>query len=107
MTWLRRFRPVLIVLAGLLAVGSLLGARLLATGSGSGTTTPAAEPTNGKGGSGPVVIGKVDTNPRPVEHGLPPVLQSGEVVKVHVRFGDAVTAGQELYTFDTTIMEAD
>lgn len=110
MTWLRRIRPALFVLALLLAIGSLLGARLLATGSGTGTATAGAtETTNGRGGSGPVVIGFVDSDPRPIElvPGLPPILQSGEVVDIKVKAGDTVEVNQILYRFDTTIMAAE
>jgi multidrug resistance efflux pump len=120
MTWLRNVRPLLFVLGGLLVVGSLLGARLLAHGSGGGaeaTAKTAAPTTNGRDGSGPVVIGYADSDPPPVEYRLPPVLQAGEVVAVYVRqgdevkvrefglFGRAVKLGDPLYKFDTTIQE--
>lgn len=107
MPWLRKARPVLFVLGGLLLVGSLLGARLLATGTAD-ETPKTANPTNGKGGSGPVVIGFVDTlEPSPVGYGLPPVLQSGLLAKISVKESQAVKAGEELFAFDTTIQEAD
>ena len=43
----------------------------------------------------------------PVAYGLPPVLQSGTVTKVHVKDGDEVQAGKELCEFDATIQKAD
>jgi multidrug resistance efflux pump len=106
MTMLRRARPALYVAGGLLLVGSLLGASLLATGTG--TDQPkTTNPTNGKGGSGPVVIGFVDSNPSPVPYGLPPVMQSGMVAEVLVKEGQHVDAGAPLFRFDTTMPEAD
>jgi RNA polymerase sigma factor (sigma-70 family) len=53
------------------------------------------------------VLGTVDTDPPPVLYGLPPVLQSGVVVKVHVEDGDEVKADQPLYEFDATIPKSD
>lgn len=111
MTWLHKFRPFLYVLGVVVVVGSLLGARLLSPGSGGGSSDPtqpkSAIPTNGKAGSGPVVIGYVDTDPGPVAHGLPPVLQSGTVMKVHVKQGDEVQKGAPLYEFDSRLQKAD
>ena len=104
---LRRIRPVLIVVGGLLLVGSLLGAKLLATGGAEPTPKTAAPPTNGKAGTGPVVIGYVDSDPRPVVHGLPPVLQSGLVTKVFVKEGQEVKQNDKLIQFDTTVQDAD
>lgn len=101
---LRKMRPVLIVVGVVLLIGSIIGARNL-TGGG----TPEA---NAKGGDAPrpapglIVLGLVDTDPQPVQYGLPPVLQSGTVVKVSVKEGDEVKAGQELYAFDDTIPKA-
>lgn len=105
MTWLRHTRPVLLVVGGLLVIGSLFGARLLATGTGDGPKT--ANPTNGKTGSGPVVIGFVDSDPSPVAYGLPPVLQSGQIVEVCVKEGQAVEVGADLFKFDTSLQTAD
>jgi multidrug resistance efflux pump len=105
MTWLRRFRPLLIVTGLLLAIGSLLGAKLLASGSTADPLPKTAAPTNGKNGSGPVVIGYVDTDPRPVQIGLPPVLQSGQVSKVFVKEGDEVKEKQELFAFDSSVYD--
>jgi len=109
MNWLRKARPLLFVTGGLLVIGSLLGARLLTHGSGGATDLgkAAPPPTNGEKGSGPVVLGFVDSDPPPVAHGLPPVLQSGEIVEMFVKQGDEVKAGAKLYKFDTTILEAD
>lgn len=104
MNWLRNARPVLLAAGGLLLVGSLLGARLLAPGGGGGTAAAAAPATNGAG-SGPVVLGFVDSDPGPVAHGLPPVLQSGEVAQVFVRTGDEVKADAPLYRFNTRYLE--
>ncbi|MBX9584127.1 MAG: biotin/lipoyl-binding protein, partial [Gemmataceae bacterium] len=106
--WLRNARPVRYVAGGLLVVGSLLGARLWAHGSGGEAGgRPAAPPTNGAGGSGPVVLGYVDSDPPPVSTGLPPVLQSGEVAEVYVKAGAEVKAGDRLYKFDTRFLEAE
>lgn len=105
MNWLHKARPALVVVGVLLLVGSLLGARLLAPGAGGGTD-PSAAPPPAATGSGPIVLGYVDSNPRPVETGLPPVLQSGEVVEVFVRSGDEVKAGAPLYRFNTRPLEA-
>ena len=104
MNWLRNARPVLLAAGGLLLVGSLLGARLLAPGGGGGTASAAAPATNGTG-SGPVVLGFVDSDPGPVAHGLPPVLQSGEVAQVFVKAGDEVKADAPLYRFNTRYLE--
>jgi multidrug resistance efflux pump len=104
--WLRNARPVLYVAGGLLVVGSLLGAKLWAGGSGGGADAKAAPPTNGAGGSGPVVLGYVDSDPPPVSTGLPPVLPSGEVAEVYVEAGDEVEVGDPLYRFNTRHLEA-
>jgi multidrug resistance efflux pump len=120
MTWLRKVRPLLLVLGGLLGVASLLGAsHLLAHGGGGGTdATKSAAPTNGREGSGPIVFGYVDSDPSPTGYGLPPVLQSGEIVEVYVKpgqdvrvrevraFGGKVEIGDRLYKFNTRILEA-
>jgi multidrug resistance efflux pump len=107
MTWLRRFRPVLYVLGVLLVVGSLLGARLLTHGSGGGSDAPktAAPPTNGKNGTGPVVIGYVYTKTPMIDYGLPPVLQSGRIAQVVVTEGQEVKKGDVLYEFDTRVQK--
>jgi multidrug resistance efflux pump len=120
MAWLRKVRPVLFVLGGMLLVGSLLGARLL-THAGGGTSDQAkgAPPTNGPQGSGPVVLGYADSNPSPIGFGLSPVLQSGEIVKVYVApgqevkvrdyrlFGGTVSIGDPLYKFNSQMLEAE
>jgi len=119
MAWLRKVRPLLFVLGGLLIIGSLLGARLLTHGAGGATdAAKPATPTNGKDGSGPVVLGTVDSNPSPIGFGLPPVLQSGEIVKVFVEagqevkvreyrlFGGKMAIGDPLYKFNTKMLEA-
>lgn len=119
MIWLhKRLRPLLFVLGGLLVIGSLLGARLLTAGGGGGTDTTPPPPANGKTATGTIVLGYVDSDPRPVETGLPPVLQSGEVVQVFVKAGDEVKVrpvtvfgkrveiGDRLYKFNTRMLEA-
>lgn len=110
MTWRSRIRPVLYVLGGLLVVGTLLGARSLTQGAGGGegtSPTKSAIPMNGKGGSGPVVVGFVDTDPPVVSHGLPPVMQMGTVTEVLVKEGQEVKAGDALFAFDSTIQKGD
>ncbi len=52
------------------------------------------------------MLGTVDTDPQPVAYGLPPVLQSGTVLEKLVKDGDAVKAGQPLYSFDATLQQA-
>lgn len=115
MAGLHKFRPVLFAVGGLLVIGSLLGARLLTHGGGS--TPQPASPTNGKDGSGPVVLGIADSNPSPIHFGLPPVLQSGQIVKVFVTagqevkvreynlFGAKVAIGDPLYKFNSQMLE--
>jgi multidrug resistance efflux pump len=105
MAWLRKMRPVLIVVGLGLVIGSLIGARELTQGSGTSQARSAdAAPRSAEG---LWVLGNVDTDPSPVYYGLPPVLQSGVVVKVHVKDGDEVKADQPLYEFDTTIPKSD
>jgi multidrug resistance efflux pump len=106
MTWLRKARPVLVALGLALGIGTLIGARNLATGSNA---EAGAKPGEGvpKANGGPVVLGLVDTDPQPTWYGLPPVLQSGTVVKVHVKEGDDVKVDQPLYEFDATIQKQD
>jgi len=118
MDWLRKVRPLLFVLGGLLVIGSLLGARLLTHGGGGGTTTAPDNATNGKAGSGPVFLGYADSNPSPVGFGLSPVLQSGEIVKMYVTagqevkvheyklFGGKLSVGDPLYKFNSQMLEA-
>jgi len=91
----------------LFLVGSLLGAGLLASGAGTQDKPKTAAPTNGKNGSGPVFIGFVDSNPAPVQYGLPPVMQSGQITKVFVKEGEHVDAGAPLFAFDSTLLEKD
>ena len=111
MTWLRRARPVLIVLGGLLVVGSLLGARLLAHGSGGGSDgqspKTAAPQGNGKGGTGLIVTGYVYPKTPMIDYGLPPVLQSGRIAEVFVTEGQEVKKGEKLYAFDASVQEED
>jgi multidrug resistance efflux pump len=111
-------RKAFYAVGGGLLVGSLLGARLLTHGGG-GTTNPAAptNPTNGKDGSGPVVLGTADSNPSPIRFNLPPVLQSGQIEKVFVTagqdvkvreyklFGGKLAIGDPLYKFNSQILE--
>jgi multidrug resistance efflux pump len=105
MTWLRRARPALFVVGFALAVGCLLGARALTAGHGSeGQKT--ASPVGGSGkATGPVVLGTVDSDPPPIDYRLPAVLQSGTVVRVAVKDGQEVKAGDELYAFDDSIQK--
>ena len=105
MTWLRKTRPVLVAVGLAVGIGSLIGARQLTSG-GSASAKPDIAPAPRVVG-GPVVLGLVDTDPPPVAYGLPPVLQSGTVTKVHVKDGDEVQTGKELYEFDATTQKAD
>jgi multidrug resistance efflux pump len=110
MTWLQRVRPLLYLLGVLLVVGSLLGARALTHGSGGGGGEQApktAAPSNGKNGSGTVFLGKVDSDPPPIDYGLPPVLQSGRIARMAVAQGQDVKKGDTLYEFDTRVQKAD
>ena len=106
MTWLRKTRPVLVAVGLAVGIGSLIGARQLTSGGGSASAKADIAPAPRVVG-GPVVLGLVDTDPPPVAYGLPPVLQSGTVTKVHVKDGDEVQTGKELYEFDATIQKAD
>jgi multidrug resistance efflux pump len=109
MTWLRKTRPLLLALGGVALVGSLLGARLLGPGGGGGTDSSGKSPPApaGKDTIGTVVIGDADSDPPPARYNLPPVLQSGQVSEVFVKQGDPVKAGDKLYRFDTTILDAE
>jgi multidrug resistance efflux pump len=97
----------LYVLGVALVVVSLVGARALTNGNGhdkgdAKTVNPAA---GGAKVSGPIVLGTVDSDPSPVPYILPPVLQSGTVVKVFVKDGHEVKAGDALYEFDTSLQQ--
>jgi multidrug resistance efflux pump len=119
MVWQNVRRKMLYAVGGGVLVGSLLGARFLTAGGG-GTSTPAssANPTNGKDGSGPVVLGVADSNPSPIGFGLSPVLQSGRIVKMfvtagqevkvreHRLFGGKIAIGDPLYKFDSQMLDA-
>jgi multidrug resistance efflux pump len=105
MTRLSKARPLFLAAGGAALVGILLGARHLGPGGG-GTDTSKAPPAAGGKDVGTVVIGTVDSDPPPARYGLPPVLQSGQVVDVFVKQGDAVKAGDKLYRFNSTIPEA-
>jgi multidrug resistance efflux pump len=106
MSWLRKTRPVLVVLG----VGALV-----ATVAGAAALTGGQEPKAGPGSGGApekapapkaggiVVLGTVDTATPQVEYGLPPVLQLGTIAKVFVKDGVTVKAGDKLYEFDTTV----
>jgi multidrug resistance efflux pump len=120
MAWLRKVRPLLFVLGGLVLIGSLLGARLLTHGGGGGTTDPVkpATPATGKEVLGTIFIGYADSNPSPIGFGLSPVLQSGEIVKMFVEsgqevkvrdyrlFGGKMSIGDPLYKFNSQMLEA-
>jgi multidrug efflux pump subunit AcrA (membrane-fusion protein) len=98
---------VVLVGVGLLGISLLLGARLFGTGVTGSDPPKTANPTNGKNGSGPVVIGFVDSDPPKIEYGLPPHMQSGQIAKVSVHEGDHVKADDELFVFDTSMQQAD
>lgn len=107
MSWSRRVRPALFVVGAALLVGSLLGARALtkSNGQSNGEQPKTANPASTTKLSGPIVLGTVDSDPSPVPYLLPPVLQSGTVVKVFVKAGQDVKADEPLYKFDTSIQE--
>jgi multidrug resistance efflux pump len=109
MSWSRRLRPALFVLGAALLAGSMLGARALtkANGQGTGEQPKTAYPASTAKLSGPIVLGTVDSDPSPVPYLLPPVLQSGTVVKVFVRAGQEIKTEQPLYEFDTSLQKAD
>lgn len=111
MTWLRRVRPALFVIGAALAVGSLVGARMLTNGqgkgNGNGEQPKTANPAGNAKLSGPIVLGTVDSEPSPVPYLLPPVLQSGTVVQVFVKGGQEVKVDDKLYEFDTSLQKAD
>jgi multidrug efflux pump subunit AcrA (membrane-fusion protein) len=110
MSWKRKVRVGSFALGVLLMVGMLVGARLLSPGSGGGGSADGskAAPPPQKNGTGPIVHGVVDSDPSPVAHGLAPVLPSGGLVtKVFVKEDQQVKEGDELYAFDTTILEAE
>jgi multidrug resistance efflux pump len=106
MTWLRKMRPLVIVLGVAGVVGSLVGARALTHGGGSEPAAKAAD-AGPRPAGGLTVLGTVDTDPSPVKYLLPPVLPSGVIAKVYVNDGDEVKAGKELYAFDTTFQQTD
>lgn len=105
MSWLRKMRPVLVVLGLGTLVATVAGARALTNGQepkvGSGGGAPDKTPAPKPGGT--VVLGTVDTATPQVEYGLPPVLAAGTIAKVFVKDGDTVKAGDKLYEFDTTV----
>jgi len=103
MTWLRKMRPLALMVGIAIGIGTLIGARTLTGTSTDASAKPGDAP---RSGGGPVVLGTVDTDPPPVYYGLPPVLQSGVITKVHVKDGVEVKADQPLYEFDATIPEA-
>ncbi len=110
MTWLRRVRPVLLrfslyLIGVAVMIGSLLGAKLL-TGGHDENVKAESPGASGKI-SGPLVLGTVDSNPQPIPYGLPPVLQSGTIADVFVSEGMEIKAGDNLYSFDTTIQQCD
>src|SRR4051794_6653346 len=108
-----RVRPFLYVFGVLLIPAMLVGSRFLAPGSGRGDTAAEATKsklldanTPAKAGSGPVVIGYVDSFPQMAQFGLPPTMQSGMVANIFVKEGDEVPAGAPLLAFDSTLQEA-
>jgi multidrug resistance efflux pump len=107
MTRLRLMRPLLLSAAGVVVVGSLLGARLLGPGGGGGTDSSGKSPPApaAKETIGTVAIGTADSDPPPARYGLPPVLQSGQIAEVYVKQGDDVKAGDKLYKFDARPLE--
>jgi multidrug resistance efflux pump len=98
----RRLRPALYLLGAALGVGTLVGVWALTPGRG---TAQADGPKTPARAGGPVVMGTVDSDPPPVPYGLPPVIQSGTVAKVFVRDGQDVKAGDDLYQFDTSLLQ--
>lgn len=101
--WLRKTRPVLIVVGLALLVGSLVGARALTGGSNAAASgEPAPPPRAG----GLTVLGTVDSEKPQVAYGLPPVLQSGTISEVLVNEGDVVKVDQPLYKFDAPLQQA-
>jgi membrane fusion protein, multidrug efflux system len=109
MTFPRRARLALFVLGALLAIGSLLGARALTNGhskNGNGEQPKTANPAPPAKFTGPIVLGTVDSEPSPVPYLLPPLLQSGTVVKVFVETGKQVKVDDPLYEFDTALQKA-
>ncbi|MBN9517522.1 biotin/lipoyl-binding protein [bacterium] len=108
MTRLPKMRSLLVAAGGVALVGSLLGARLLGPGGGGGTDATGKAPPApaGKDTTGTVVLGTADSDPPPARYGLPPVLQSGQVVEVYVKQGEEVKAGQKLYRFSAPLLEA-
>jgi multidrug resistance efflux pump len=109
MTWLRRVRPALLrfslyLIGVAVMIGSLLGAKLL---TGGHDENAKAESSGGNPSkiAGPLVLGTVDSNPQPIPCGLPPVLQSGTILKIYVKDGDEIHAGDKLYVFDTSSLQ--
>jgi len=90
-------------------VGSLVGARALTAGNGNAADPPKTANPVPKSDSktGPVVLGTVDSNPGPVQYGLPPVIQSGTISEVFVKEGQEVKKGDKLFEFDTSILTRD
>ncbi len=105
MTWLRKMRPVLIAVGLAVGIGALIGARSRTGESNSASAKPGDNGT--RAAPGLYVLGTVDTDPTPTPYGLPPVLPSGTVTKVHVKEGDEVKVDQKLYEFDATIQVKD
>jgi multidrug resistance efflux pump len=106
MSWLRKTRPVLVVLGLGTLVATVAGARALTNGQepkAGGGSGGASDKTLAPKPGGTVVLGTVDTETPQVEYGLPPVLAAGTIAKVFVKDGFAVKAGDPLYEFDTTV----
>lgn len=109
MRWLRKTRLAFFIVGLALCIGTLVGARTLTGGSADKSKGDNAPRSTS---SGPVVMGTVDTDPSPVQYGLPSVLQSGTVTQVFVKDNEEITAEMirankhALYAFDDTIPKA-
>jgi multidrug resistance efflux pump len=107
MAWWRKARPALYVTGFALAVGCLLGARALTVGTSEDKGQKTINRTSPGKLTGIVVLGTVDSDPPPIQYGLPSILQSGTVIRVSVTDGQLVKAGDELYAFDDSIQRGD
>jgi len=104
------------VIGIMVLAGTLVGARFLVPGAGNGGVPESPDPVKSRlqdsavlarVGTGPIVLGYVDSSPSMVQYGLPPNMQTGLVSKVFVKEGDLVDADVPLFAFDTSLQEAD
>ena len=70
MTWLRKMRPVLIVLGLALVVGSMVGARALSHGSSDASCEVGRTPSSALGPRPVRTRIGVDADPPPVQYGF-------------------------------------